>query len=167
MQDFAGRRIAVHNHTSLGVPFRDPVFYVDELAAAIGLPTNLLSDFDLDGLMTSGEEILFSIAPIAGVFDGGEIWTWNKAVGGAASFLDHGGHLWDTDFEVMLTFGTASENVDALEAVDGICPPNVPCQVPEPNSAWGLLALGVFGAGSMLKRQLKKQKSAIGATIDF
>lgn len=157
--DATGRRIAVHNDVSLGVPFRDSAFYVDELAAAIGLPQNLWNQFDLDGLMTHENDILFSIAPIDGVFDGGEIWTWKKG-DVAANFLNHGGHLWDTAFDVKATFGTASENVDALEAVGAGCPPNEPCQpMPEPNSIAGLLGLSVLTAGSVLKDKLKKQRS--------
>lgn len=55
-------------------PFRHAAFTVAELAAAIGLDPALWDQFDLDGLMTSGDRILFSIAPL-GPFDGGEIST--------------------------------------------------------------------------------------------
>jgi hypothetical protein len=138
--DATGRRIAVHNDVSLGVGFRNPAFYVDELAAAIGLDSSLWNRFDLDGLMTYDDDILFSIAPV-GDFDGGEIWTWKKG-GGAAQFLNHGGHLWDTAFDVRGTFGTASENVDALEAV----------ATPEPSQMLGFLTLGGLATVSFRKR---------------
>ncbi len=68
-----------------------------------------------------GGESLFSIAPIflpGGdvLFDGGEIWVYSY-FGQDVPFLDHGGHLWNTEFGVRGTFGVDSENIDALEAV--------------------------------------------------
>jgi hypothetical protein len=72
-----------------------------------------------------GDDILFSIEPISfattnGVvtlFDGGEIWTYTIGSLVPAAFLDHGGHLWNTPFDVKGSFGVDSEDVDALEAV--------------------------------------------------
>jgi hypothetical protein len=58
----------------------------------------------------------------------------------------HGGHAWDTAFDLMGTFGTPSENVDALEAVA--------IATPEPSTVLGaglMLGLGVF---------LRKQKKS-------
>ncbi len=43
------------------------------IAAAIGW-TGSTDYIDLDAMMTNGEMIMFNIAPIAGAFDGGEIW---------------------------------------------------------------------------------------------
>lgn len=145
--DGSGRRVAVFNDISLGGGFRSPAFYVDELASAINLDQSRWSEFDVDGLMTFGDEIMFSITPISNVFDGGEIWTWKKG-DPTAQYLNHGGHLWNTDFDVMGTFGTASENVDALEAV-----------VPEPSSVMGIIGLVAIGAISTLKRKHKTAKS--------
>jgi hypothetical protein len=132
-----------------------------ELAAAIlplapaGTPTALIQEeLDLDGMMLDIDEfepdptgggglrvgrINFTIDPIfdasgAVVFDGGEIFTWDFAFPGPiapAAFLLHGGHLWDTAFSVMGTFGTATENVNGIEAV------------PEP-AAGVLLVLGML-----------------------
>ena len=70
----------------------------------------------------AGDEILFSIEPLrlpggGFLFDGGEIWTYTINGDDPAQFLDHGGHLWNTEFDVRGTFGVFSENVDALEAV--------------------------------------------------
>lgn len=81
-----------------------------------------------------GDELLFTIDPIddpvvldvaggpggpAGfMIDGGEIMHLVFTPGGfTIDFLDHGGHIWDTDFEVATTFGYEFEDVDALEAV--------------------------------------------------
>lgn len=107
--------IAVFRHTASS-PLAD--WTVEELARAIGLPQNLYDEFDLDGLMTLDDKIIFSIAPV-GDFDGGEIW-WYQRNGVAAHFLMVGPHLFDTALDVQGTFGTRSENIDALEAVK--CP---------------------------------------------
>jgi hypothetical protein len=151
----ANGRIAVHNDTSLGFGFRNAAFYVNELAAAIHLSPNLWTGFDLDGLMTYDDRIMFSIAPV-GNFDGGEIWTW-KPGDRDAKFLKHGGHYWDTAFDVRGTFGTASENVDALEAI-GNCPliEQRRCKVPEPSQMAGLLAVGSLAVVSLWKRNLRR-----------
>jgi hypothetical protein len=97
------------------------------VSMASGVPAeDIEEDINLDGLMTyEGDEsdIMFSIDPIAGLFDGGEIFVGKRLLGGLGSpivygnYLWHGGHLWNTDFNVMQTFGVLSENVDALEAV--------------------------------------------------
>ncbi len=140
-------------------PVAVPLVSVSELAAAIAglatipVPPSLLQEsLDLDALMLNDvfyEEVPgaipvrrarlnFSIDPIvdpatgAVVFDGGEIFVWDfdsTMPIMPASFLLHGGHLWDTAFPVMATFGTATENVNGLESV------------PEPATAVGLLTL--------------------------
>jgi len=110
-----------------------------QIAQAIG-HEDLADMIDVDGLMTSdeygddyfgpGDSVLFSIEPLA-PFDGGEIWVWS--FGSPATFLSHGGHLWNTAFNVKTAFGVDSENINALEAV------------PEP-ATLSLLALGCLGA---------------------
>lgn len=128
-----------------------PYINTSELATAVGVP---LADFDLDAMMTfdldldaefeTGDMILFSIMPVdlSGDgqitedvneidIDGGEIYLYEKGVG--VSFLEHGGHLWDTEFDVTGTFDLDNENVNALEAVS---------TVPEPNT--------ILGAGIVL-----------------
>lgn len=113
-----------------------------EIAAAINA---VGVQVDLDALMTFGDQIMFSVRPISGLFDGGEIWTYTRGGGaGTAQFLFHGGHLWNTAFDVRAAFGVTSENVDTLEAVD-IVP------VPEPSSM-AAIALGVL----LLRRLTKK-----------
>ncbi|QDS97028.1 PEP-CTERM sorting domain-containing protein [Adhaeretor mobilis] len=117
---------------ALGNPDLEPLLDIDALMVRdIGTGFN-----PFDGTFGAGDSILFSIAPIPNpnggpnVFDGGEVWHWR--FGQQAEFLKHGGHLWDTAFDVQGTFGTQSENIDALEAVSA---------VPEPTS----LLLGATG----------------------
>jgi len=129
--------------TNVSTPFITAL----QIAQAIG-HEELADTIDLDALMTydmggddyfgTGDSVLFSIEPIAG-FDGGEIWVWSS--GGPATFLSHGGHLWNTVFNVMAAFGVDSENINALEAV------------PEP-ATLALLALG--GLGALLRRRKSK-----------
>ena len=143
-----------------------------QIAAAINRPdiANLANIIDLDGLMVwdggnigqwdNSDRILFSVMPIdanldgiitpninGGDIDGGEIWHWQFGQP-LAPFLFHGGHLWDTAFNVKLATGAVNENIDALEAV----------AVPEPSTFLSLLTLGTLGAASTLKRKLKSSK---------
>jgi hypothetical protein len=84
-------------------------------------------DVDVDGLMVRdigstedpdpGDEILFSIRA-AGNFDGGEII--RLPVFGTPSFLEHGGHTWDTAFGVIDAFGSESEDIDGIEAIASV-----------------------------------------------
>lgn len=122
---------------------------------------------DLDGLMTWENDILFSLKPIDGNndgsitdndpskdLDGGEIFVW-RSTEPSAKFLIHGGHVWDTVFNVKDTvedwtgLRPGTENIDALEAV----------ATPEPSTFLSLLTLGSLGAASTLKRKLKSSKS--------
>jgi hypothetical protein len=128
-----------------------PYITAQQIANAIGEP-DLQTIIDLDAMMISdllgddefgtGDTIMFSIAPVA-QFDGGEIWVWRNP--GPAVFLNHGGHLWNTAFNVMGSFGVDSENINALESV----------AVPEPGT---LISLGLGGlalAGWVLLRRRK------------
>ncbi len=115
--------------TYVAGPTSVPYIASAALAAAIGR-TDLADQIDLDGMMVHdvegnetfdpGDTIMFTIAPID-VFDGGEIWVWTES--GPTAFLVHGGHVWDTPFDVMGTFGLQEENVDALEAVSYVAEP--------------------------------------------
>jgi len=143
-----------------------------QIAAAINRPdiANLANIIDLDGLMVwdggnigqwdNSDAILFSVMPIdanldgiitpninGGDIDGGEIWSWQFGQP-LAQFLNHGGHLWDTAFNVRQATGAVNENIDALEAV----------ATPEPSTFLSLLTLGTLGAASTLKRKLKSSK---------
>lgn len=128
---------------ALGEPDLEPFLDVDGLMVRdVGTGLN-----PFDGQFGPGDAILFSVAPITGpngsvIYDGGEIWNWE--FGSPAQFLDHGGHLWDTAFDVMGTFGSVSENIDALEAVGG---------VPEPTSLLlGTLGMVCLGIGSRRRK---------------
>ncbi|NCR14527.1 MAG: PEP-CTERM sorting domain-containing protein [Microcystis aeruginosa SX13-11] len=124
---------------------------------------------DLDGLMTWENDILFSLKPIDGDndgiitdndpskdLDGGEIFVW-RSTESSAKFLIHGGHVWNTVFNVKDTVENwtglrpGTENIDALEAVA--------VATPEPSTFLSLLTLGSLGAASTLKRKLKPSKS--------
>lgn len=139
-----------------------------EMAAAIGR-SDLASSIDIDGLMTyfsndtdsQGKNYLemnFSIRPIDG-FDGAEIWTWDGRPGNLATALVHGGHSWDTAFnlrgtligqgfpDMALSTALSGEdvNLDAMEAV------SVPGPVP-------LLGLGfAFESTRRLRRRIKNR----------
>jgi hypothetical protein len=149
----------------------DCLFLKADIASAITplFPGLDITDakIDLDGLMTWENDILFSLKPIDGNndgsitdndpskdLDGGEIFVW-LSTEPSAKFLIHGGHVWDTAFNVKDTveFWTGlrpgTENIDALEAV----------ATPEPSTFLSLLTLGTLGAGSAIKRKLKSSKS--------
>ena len=111
-------RVAVWDYNSF-TNTSTPLFYTPEIAKAIGLDDKFVPFLNVDAMMTSGERIMFSIDPIEGAgLDGGEIWVWDRNSGAPAQFLKHGGHLWDTAFNVRRTFGTATENINALEAIN-------------------------------------------------
>jgi hypothetical protein len=108
----------------------------------------LVELMDVDAIMTFGPQVTFSIRPLDLAdpllpdFDGGEIFEYD-APGVPTRFLDHGGHLWDTAFDVMNTFNLVSENIDAIEAVSS---------VPEPGCI-ALLLLGVTGCATLPRRR--------------
>jgi hypothetical protein len=114
----------------------------------------LVELMDVDAIMTFGTQVTFSIRPIsfevpgpAGpilvTFDGGEIFEYDDA-STATRFLDHGGHLWDTAFDVMGTFNLAHENIDAIEAVSAL---------PEPSCGTMLLVLGLLLAPRLARHR--------------
>lgn len=142
-----------------GVPNVQPYLSKNDIANAIGDP-NIAPQIDVDGLMVrdigtgfnpfdgefnTGDAIMFSIAPVvdaAGTvrYDGGEIWVWEH--GQPAQFLKHGGHTWDTAFDVAGLLRVNTENIDALEAVGAI---------PEPGSL-ALLVGGVVATIATRRR---------------
>jgi hypothetical protein len=111
-----------------------------DIADAIGLSRTEV--IDLDALMVNQGTFIFSIRP-SGNLDGGEIWVWTP--GSAAAFLNHGGHVWDTAFDVRRTFGTGSENVQDIEAIAS--------PVPEPGTI-GLTLAG--GLAVLLARRMRR-----------
>lgn len=150
---------AVYSQTFLGPGSVQPYLSKTQIANAIDDP-NVAPQIDIDGLMVrdigtgfnpfdgefnEGDAIMFSIAPILTAagdvrYDGGEIWVWE--FGQPARFLEHGGHKWDTAFDVAGAFGVNTQNIDALEAVGS---------VPEPASLAILLG-GVFAAFGYRRR---------------
>jgi hypothetical protein len=121
---------------------------------------------DLDALMVfesqgvsgnkiwdTGDIIIFSIRA-SGNWDGGEIVVF--PFGGPASFLNHGGHLWNTAFNVGTAFGVSTEEVDAIEAI--------PYKVDGPVlTEWGIMILVILLMLSALFILLKKRKSTVPA----
>ncbi len=104
------------------------------------------------------DDILFSIEPITvqvgstpfTLFDGGEVWTYRipgietNYEGPPARFLNHGGHLWDTAFDVRGAFGVQSEDIDALAAVG---------PVPETGSIAAAAVFGLLTVSEILRRR--------------
>jgi hypothetical protein len=132
-----------------------PVPYISKTTiwnavVALGF-TGVEAQVDLDALMVwdelcdggwgiaGGDTIVFSIAAAAN-WDGGELVVLDPA--GLPSFLNHGGHLWNTAFPVAATFGVGTEEVDGIEAafVDAL-----PQEGEIPTvSEWGLIILALL-----------------------
>jgi hypothetical protein len=145
-------KVAVWQYALPGGPSAPHTFTTD-LAAAMDLQYvgvglggplwgQLVELMDVDAIMMFGPRVLFSIRPLdltpaaPFFFDGGEIWEYNGA-GVPTEFLDHGGHLWSTAFDVRATFGLNHENIDAIEAVAQF--------VPEPSALLlGMLAMALL-----------------------
>jgi hypothetical protein len=154
----AALKVAVWEYDTVGLTSL-PHTYTTDLAAAMDLQlvgvgnggplwAQLVETMDVDAIMTLGPKVLFSIRPqvIPGTpfaFDGGEIFVYDGP-NTPTKFLDHGGHLWDTAFDVMGTFNLQNENVDALEAVATF--------VPEPGTC-ALAALGLLGLVALAERR--------------
>lgn len=122
-------------------------FPKDDIVAAI---TNLgwsgnEDSVDVDALMTSFNEIIFSIRA-NGNWDGGELVVVTLGNPAGAAFLQHGNSVnhgdgtnkWNTAFDIQTAFGVNTEEVDAIEALDTL-------QVTIPSlTNWGLLVLLVL-----------------------
>lgn len=109
--------------------------------------SQLVELMDVDAIMTFGTQVTYSIRPlfIPGTpiaFDGGEIFEYDGP-GIATRFLNHGGHLWDTAFDVRGTFHVNNENIDAIEGIA--------TAVPEPASCL-IAVLGIALASSFRRR---------------
>ncbi len=79
-------------------------------------PEDIDVDATMSGLSGVSEDLLmFSVVP-AGDLDGGEVFVLDMTTM-TAEFLSHGGHLWNTEFNVMAAFGVLNENINGLEAL--------------------------------------------------
>jgi hypothetical protein len=125
--------------------------YPPEIRDMIDLDALMARDTNIVGPTRSsfgvGDELLFSIDPIPQV--GIEIIHLAvTAAGITGTFLSHGGHLWDTAFDVRGRFGTEFEDIDVLEAV-GTLTGDFEIPVPDPlipePSTWVLAALALGG----------------------
>ncbi|MCX6625612.1 MAG: hypothetical protein NTY38_32035, partial [Acidobacteria bacterium] len=110
------------------------------VATALGVPS-----LDLDALMVyePTHQIIFSIQPV-GPYDGGEIFVLDYNTG-VWSYLNHGGHLWNTAFDVTAAYpalGLGSQNISAIEAVSSI---------PEPGG-YTALGLAILALGNLVRR---------------
>lgn len=154
----AALKVAVWEYDEAGQTSLPHTFTTD-LAAAMDLQAGgvgmggpvwglLVELMDVDAIMTFGPEVLYSIRPLVVpgtpiAFDGGEIFVYTGP-NSPTKFLDHGGHLWDTAFDVMGTFHLQHENVDALEAAATF--------VPEPATC-ALALLGLLGVAGLVGRR--------------
>jgi hypothetical protein len=156
----AALKVAIWEYDEAGMTSLPHTFTTD-LAAAMDLQLvgqgvggplwgQLVELMDVDAIMTLGQRVIFSIRPLVVpgtpfAFDGGEIFVYDNPTT-PTMFLDQGGYVWDTAFDVMGTFNLAHENVDALEAVGQF--------VPEPASC-ALAALGMLGVAGLMGRRRK------------
>jgi hypothetical protein len=124
-----------------------------DVKTALQSPNNI----DIDALMLYdiadnrtfdlGDWMIFSIKPgpqvtVQGLTtntDGGELFVWQ--CGQPITYLMHGGRVWDTANPVGQIFGSANENIDALDAV------------PEPTTLALLASLLVLGGPLSLIRR--------------
>lgn len=140
----ASRKVAIWQYDAAS-HVSSPHTFTSDLAAAMDLQFGgpgeggplfglLVEMMDLDAMMTQVNRVTYSIAPLdltwaglpAGfpsVFHGGEIFEYDGP-GQPTRFLEMGGYVWDTNLDLMATFGVPSNNVNALEAV----------AVPEPST---------------------------------
>jgi len=156
--DVTGRKVSLFLHDIVNNS-TSAYIYNDDIRTALGLTSND-PEIDVDGLMVfddladgrffTGDSILFSVSEnqsLGGPFHGGEIWVWN--FGGPATFLNHGGVVWDTVNQPALLFGWGGgpgepiNDINALEAI---------YFVPEPSS-WLIAAVGIVLLGGFRARR--------------
>jgi hypothetical protein len=114
-----------------------------------------------DHIWNDGDRIIFSIDSL-GNWDGGEIVVLENRAAPALDtcyFLNHGGHLWNTAFDVRANFaGVNTENIDAIEAY---WPP--PEQRIPTLTEWGLIILAVLIVTSGVFILLRRRKAEVPA----
>ena len=143
-----------------------------DIAAAIGRP-DLERTIDVDGLMANLTNIIdpntglrylemnFSVRP-TGDLDGAEIWQWSGIPGDLATPIVHGGHAWDTAFNLRqklidegfgdMAITSTPENIDVnLDAIEAV-------STPGPLPALGLVS--AFGFSRRIRRRIRSAKAA-------
>jgi hypothetical protein len=150
------------------VPWAVIVAAVTNVALGADVYVGPVDSLDLDGLMVKdmndttsefgdGDTIIFSVRntqPL-GNWDGGEIVV--LPFGGAPFILFHGGHLWNTAFDIQTAFNVDTEEVDGIEAY-----PAQPRSTPA-LSEWGLIILIALLIGSATYVMLRRRKAAVPA----
>jgi hypothetical protein len=112
----------------------------------------MVKDADGNGVWSAGDEVLFSVRAAPGM-DGGEIVHWE--FGASATFLVHGGHVWNTAFNVITAFGLGAgqEDIDAHEAAPPgqVVSPAATIRVLGPAAA-ALLGAALLGVAALALR---------------
>jgi hypothetical protein len=126
----------------------------------------MVKDGDANNVWSPGDAVIFSIRA-SGSADGGEIIHWVQ--GSAATFLSHGGHLWDNGFNVSATFGlpAGTEDVDALEASPPgqVAAPAVPVPILGIGGA-ALLAVGLVSVSAYRLRERRRSARPLPSRSD-
>jgi hypothetical protein len=149
----AGPSIFYVPHSDIVNAVRSLGFTGDSLF--VDLDALMVWDGDYDQVWNDPDMIIFSIRE-SGNWDGGEIVV--LPFGGPASFLNHGGHLWNTAFGVGAAFDVPTEEVDAIEAYPQQPRPQTPAL-----TAWGLVVLVALLIVSTVFVLLKRRKAVIRA----
>jgi hypothetical protein len=135
-----------------------PYIYNDEIRTAIGLGPldpaidldgSMMFDANVDGIFGTGDSVLFSVSQnltAGGPLHGGEIWVWDFG-SPAATFLNHGGVIWDSANSPALLFGWGVGHGRPIEELNDINALEAIFVVPEPSSLALLLValIAVFG----------------------
>jgi hypothetical protein len=114
----------------------------------------MVKNTNVDSIWNAGDTIIFSIRA-AGNWDGGEIVV--LPFGGPPSYLFHGGHRWNTAFNVQATFQVNTEEVDAIEAYW-----SGPYYWETPTlTQWGLIILVALLIASTIFILIKRRKAVV------
>ena len=124
----------------------------------VDLDALMVWDHDFDQTWNTGDIIIFSIRGTTGTWDGGEIVV--LPFGGPPYYLNHGGHDWDTAFDVATAFqlDPDTEEVDAIEAYPQQPRPQTPAL-----TEWGLIILVALLIASTIFVMLRRRKAAVPA----
>jgi hypothetical protein len=135
--------------------------------AAVDVDGLMVKDADANNVWNSGDAILFSLRATTGI-DGGEIIYW-PCCAAPSAFLSHGGHVWNTAFNVSAAFPlpVGTEDVDALEAAPPghVVAPAVP--VPAVGTAGAaIVGLGLLTAAALRLRARRRSARLLPSRSD-